>query len=324
MRHTDWGERAPRWAGIRSETVDVHGTAVHYLVTNRLAASEEPVHLLVPGAAGSASQWLDVLAELRPHAQVIAVDLPGTIAGHTALANRRAAGIESNAVFLRDFTSALELDQVIVHGWSAGGMIALLFADQAPERVEGLVLVVPALPPPLGNSEARLLRTVGGAGLAIVAPVARALLRVSGRHLLAASVRQLADPASVAAKKWSAGTDLTRVSPELIGLMRDEMSAVEPKRLGSVVTVYGSLLSLMLVRRQPVLEAMRRVTAPTLLVLGPEDRLTPRESIDGWRAQRPDWTFAVLRDVGHAPPLEAPADYVRTVIDWLGSRADGR
>lgn len=324
MRHTDWGQRARRWAGIRSETVDVRGTTVHYLVTNRMEAPEEPVHLLVPGAAGSASQWLDVLAELQPHAHAIAVDLPGTIAGHTVLPNRHAAGIEANAVFLRDLTFALELDRVIVHGWSAGGMIALLFADQAPDRVEGLVLVVPALPPPSTDREARVMHTVGRAGLAVVAAAARALFRVSARHMLAASLRQLADPASVARKKWSAGGDLTRVSPELMGLMQDEMSAVEPKRLGSVVTVYASLLSLMLVWRQPVRDAMRRVTAPTLLVWGDEDRITPRASIDDWTAQRPDWTLAALHGVGHAPPLEVPAEYVRTVIDWLGSRVDDR
>jgi hypothetical protein len=52
---------------------------------------------------------------------VIAVDLPGTIAGHTALPNRRAASIEANALLLRDLTAALQLGRVVVHGWSAGG-----------------------------------------------------------------------------------------------------------------------------------------------------------------------------------------------------------
>ncbi|MEX2619072.1 MAG: alpha/beta fold hydrolase [Egibacteraceae bacterium] len=148
MQYTDWGERAACWSGIRRETVDVHGTKVHYLVTDHTRTSDQPVHLLVPNPANGASNWLDVLAGLRAHAHAIAVDLPGTIAGHTALPNRRAASIEANALFLRDFSDALELDLVVVHGWSAGGMIALLFADQAPERVAGLVLVVPALPSP--------------------------------------------------------------------------------------------------------------------------------------------------------------------------------
>lgn len=314
--YTDWGARADRWAGIRSETVDVGGTTVHYLVTGRSRTPEAPVHLLVPNPANSASNWLDVLAELRGHARVIAVDLPGTIAGSTALPNRRAASIEANVVLLRHFADALELDRIVVHGWSAGGMIALLLADQAPERVAGLVLVVPALPPLLSDGEARTWQILGPAGLAVVAPVARALLRVSGRRVLAWNLRQLDDPASITASRWHTGGDLTKMSPELAEVARDEMSAVEPRRMESAVTAYASLMSLMLVRRRPVLDAMRRVEAPTLLVRGEQDRLTSRASIDAWTTQRPDWSRVVLRGVGHAPPFEAPAAYARAVIDW--------
>lgn len=322
MRYTDWGERAAPWSGIRSETVDVYGTKVHYLVTDQTRPSDVPVHLLVPNPANSASNWLDVLAELRAHAHAIAVDLPGTIAGHTALPNRRAASIETNVRFLRAFTDALELDQVVVHGWSAGGMVALLFADQTPERVVGLVLVAPALPGPLTDREASMWRTVGRAGLAVGAPIARVLLRVLGRRLRAWNLRVLDDPASIAGSRWNTGGDLTKMSAEVAGLMRDEMSAVEPRRMESAVTVYASVMSLMLVGRAPVLDAMRRVAAPTLLVWGDEDRLCPRASIDDWTTQRPDWTLAVLHGVGHAPPFEAPADYARTVIDWCGPKLD--
>ena len=324
MQYTDWGKRAARWSGIRSETVDVHGTKVHYLVSDQTQTSAVPVHLLVPNPVNSASNWLDVLAELRGHTHAIAVDLPGTIAGHTALPNRRAASIETNVLFLRDFADALELDRVVVHGWSAGGMIALLFADRAPDRVAGLVLVAPALPPPLTVREARLWRTLGRAGLAIVAPVAVALVRVSGRRVLAAQLRVLDEPASIAGSKWNTGGDLTRMSPEIAGLMRDEMAAVAPTRLGRAVTVYASLMSLMLVRRHPVLDAMRRVASPTLLVWGDKDRIAARASIDDWTAQRPDWNVAVLHGVGHAPPFEAPADYVRTIINWCDPRAHSR
>ena len=318
MQYADWGERAARWSGIRSETVDVHGTKVHYLVTDQTRTPASPVHLLVPNPANSASNWIDVLGEMRAHAHTIAVDLPGTIAGHTALPNRRAASIETSVQFLRDFTDALELDRVVVHGWSAGGMIALLFADQAPERVAGLVLVVPALPRTLSAGEARRWQTLGRAGLAVVAPVARALLRLMGRRILAWNLRQLDDPASIAGSKWNTGGDLTKMSAEITDLMRDEMSAVEPGRLQSAVTVYASVMSMMLVRRQPVLDAMRRVAAPTLLVWGDQDRLTPRASIDDWTAQRPDWNLVVLHGVGHAPPFEVPAEYARAVIDWCG------
>lgn len=322
MRYTDWGERAARWSGIRSETIDVRGTTVHYLATDQGRTPDGPVHLLVSNPVNSASNWLDALAELRPHVHAIAVDLPGTIAGHTTLPNRRAASIETNALFLRDFIDALELDRIVVHGWSAGGMIALLFADQAPERVAALVLVVPALPPPLSDREARTCQTIGRPALAIIAPVALVLLRVSARRILAFSQRQLSDPASIGRGKWNAGGDMTRMSSEITGVMQDEMSAVEPTRMGNLVTVYASVLSLILVRRRPVLDAMRRVAAPTLLVWGDEDRICSRASIDDWTAQRTDWNLVVLHGVGHAPPIEVPADYARAVIVWCETADD--
>lgn len=154
--------------------------------------------------------------------------------------------------------------------------------------------------------------------MAVAAPVALVLLRIAGRRVLAAQLRVLDDPTSVADSKWNIGGDLTKMSPELAGLLRAEMSAVEPTRLASAVTVYAALMSLMFVRRQPALDAMRRVQAPTLLIWGDDDRLTPRASINDWTAQRPDWNLAALHGVGHAPPIEVPTDYARTVIDWCG------
>ena len=316
MQYADWGQRAARWSGIRSETVDVHGTAVHYLVSDQARAPEAPVHLLVANPANSASNWLDVLAELRAHAHAIAVDLPGTIAGHTALPDRRAAGIEANVRFLRGFTDALDLGRVVVHGWSAGGTIALLLADLAPERVAGLVLAAPALPIPVSDREARLWQSLGPPGLVVVPAIVRLLLRVGGRRIVAWNVRQLDDPAAMAGSRWNTGGDLTKMSAEIGRLMRDEMAAVEPARLQSAVTVYASVTSLLFVRRRAVLDALRRVAAPTLLVWGDEDRLTPRASVDVWTAQRPDWDVAAFHGVGHAPPLEVPVEYTRAVLDW--------
>ncbi|GAB2605561.1 alpha/beta fold hydrolase [Kribbella endophytica] len=142
--------------------------------------------------------------------------------------------------------------------------------------------------------------------------------------MITAQLRVLDDPASIAGSRWNTGGDLTRMSPELASLLREEMSAVEPKLLGSAVTAYASLMSLMFVRRRPVLGAMRRVAAPTLLVSGDDDRLSPRASIDDWTALRPDWNRAVLRGVGHAPPIDVPAEYAQTVIDWCGSQVQNQ
>jgi hypothetical protein len=92
MRHTDWGVLSPRWAGIRSQEIDVCGTSVHYLSAD--VGQAGPTHLLIHPMAGSASMLLDLIAPLSTLGPVIAPDLPGTLFGHTGSPHPRAAKAE--------------------------------------------------------------------------------------------------------------------------------------------------------------------------------------------------------------------------------------
>src|SRR5262249_56592535 len=82
------------------------------------------------------------------------------------------------------FTATLGLADVVAHGWSMGGLVALLFADLAPERVGGLVLVAPTLPGPLSAAQELGWQTLGRLTVATGSPVLRGLLRLTGRRLL--------------------------------------------------------------------------------------------------------------------------------------------
>src|SRR5262249_9188590 len=137
MECSDWGERSPRWAGIRSETAEVCGSSVHFLTADA-ARPEAPTHLPIHGMTGRAPNGLDTIEPLTTSGRVIAPDMPGTLTGHTSSPHRSAARAEINARFLRAFTATLGLRDVVAHGWSMGGLVALLFADLAPERVGGL------------------------------------------------------------------------------------------------------------------------------------------------------------------------------------------
>ncbi|WP_062437709.1 alpha/beta fold hydrolase [Herbidospora daliensis] len=131
MRHADRGTRSPRWAGIAGREVGVRGTPVHYLSAGRGG----PVHLLVHPMAGGASMWLDLIGPLSALGRVVAPDLPGTLPGHTGAPHVRAAGTRPDARFLHAFADRLEITGAVVHGWSMGGLVALLFAETAPDRV---------------------------------------------------------------------------------------------------------------------------------------------------------------------------------------------
>ena len=61
-----------------------------------------------------------------------------------------------------------------------------------------------------------------------------------------------------------------------------------------------------------------RVTNPTLIVWGREDRIVPVACGDQYRRLLPNATLTVLEGCGHLPPIEQPDAFARLVIDFLG------
>jgi pimeloyl-ACP methyl ester carboxylesterase len=314
VKYRDWGERSPRWAGIRSQTVEVCGSSVHFLTADA-ARPEAPTHLLIHSTPGSATNWLDTIRPLTAHGRVIAPDLPGTLAGHTASPHRSAVRAEINARFLRAFTATLGLRDVVAHGWSMGGLVALLFADLAPERVGGLVLVAPTLPGPLSATQALGWQTLGRLTVSAGSPVLRGLLRLTGRRLL-----ELKKPAYDLA---TLGGDPSRLSHEITALWAEEVDGIraQPDRLPDAVTAFASAVSAMYVKRRPVREAIDRVAVPALLLWGDQDPLIGRPVIDDLAARRPDWSVHVFESVGHLLPLEVANAYADVVGGWCRASA---
>jgi pimeloyl-ACP methyl ester carboxylesterase len=115
---------SPRWTGIRNVTTAIRGVWVHHLAAygDPSVAGDAPVHLLVSAMTGSATNWLDVIPPLSRLGPVIVPDLPGTLAGHTGSPTRLGPRAETNARFLRAFLRTLDVDRVIIHGWSMGGL----------------------------------------------------------------------------------------------------------------------------------------------------------------------------------------------------------
>ena len=318
MEYRDWGEQSPRWAGIRSQTVEVCGSSVHFLRADA-ARPDAPAHLLIHGMAGSATNWLDTIRPLTAHGRVIAPDLPGTLAGHTASPHRSAARAEINARFLRAFTATLGLRDVVAHGWSMGGLVALLFAGLAPERVGGLVLVAPALPGPLSAGQALGWQTLGRLTVSAGPPVLRGLLRPVSRRLLELQTRRYATPEAMSAYVLAyLGVGPSRLSRDITALWAEELDEMraQPDRLPDAVTAFTSAVSAMYVNRRPVREAIGRVAVPALLLWGDQDPLIGRPVIDNLIARRPDWDLRTFESAGHLLPLEVANAYADVVGGW--------
>ena len=104
-----------------------------------------PPLLFVHGWAASHKFWRRTVPALSPRYRCLAPDLLGF-----ALSEKpdRDYSMESYARWLGTFLDMLEIERLPIVAHSMGGMIALLFALEHPERVERLVLVNPVIQGP--------------------------------------------------------------------------------------------------------------------------------------------------------------------------------
>jgi pimeloyl-ACP methyl ester carboxylesterase len=305
-RGYDWGDRCPKWAGITSQVADIGGTRVHYLRAG--GKVNGPTHLLIHPMGAGAWSWMDVIGSLSATGSVIAPDLPGS--GRSRPLRRCGGDILAGAQFLDDFTGALGIERVVAHGHSMGGLVAGLFAGQAPDRVERLVLnstPLPGLPdPPRFPGAWRV-------GLAVARPVGDVFVGTSQR-LKADMWRCLAgagDSSRIGSALARIGTDASRISPELLSLAADHYGRIWPAwRVSGAVDAALSVVRALTVDEAKTRAGLDAISAPTLLLWGANDRVFPRRLIDEVEGAHPRWSSRTIEGVGHLLPWESPRSYV--------------
>jgi pimeloyl-ACP methyl ester carboxylesterase len=97
-----------------------------------------PVALFVHGVLLNRHLWRHQLEDLCDIRRCIAVDLLAH--GDTEIAPDQDVSVTANAVMLKEFLDALNIDQVDLVGNDSGGGIAQIFAALNPERVRSLTL----------------------------------------------------------------------------------------------------------------------------------------------------------------------------------------
>ncbi len=321
MRYEDWGERCPRWAGVRSVLTSVAGVPVHYLAGDPTGPVDgAPTHVLVPPMTSSAAVWVDLVAAMRELGPVVSADPPGTLAGHTGAPYRRGSRPRADAAFVRALLEHLDLRHVVLHSWSMGGLVALSAAELAPSRVSGLVLAAPTLPwRRTGRFEALGWHTVGRAALAVGAPVAQLALRVPWVRDQATQRRAVETAEMFTGQRASAvGGDPKLVSREQVAVLAEELQGLDPGRLAGTVTAFGSATAAMFVDQRSTMQLLDRVTVPVLLLWGTDDPLIDQPS-HRLHAQRSGWTPHPIDGAGHLLPVERPEEYVAAARAWMPS-----
>lgn len=197
------------------------------------------------------------------------------------------ASLAEDCVGLLD---AVHVDRpAVICGVSMGGYVAQHVAARYPERVAALVLVDTRLE--ADTDEARAGR----------ADLAASVGRVGQAILADAMIPKLlgTSPEARALPGRSEAAELLR-----------QMIESQP-----VATIQAALSALG--GRPDMTDAMRRVTARTLLVVGAEDAITPPPCMEEAEAVIPNAKLLEVPHAGHLVPLERPDLFNAALLEFL-------
>lgn len=121
----------------RPRRFEANSVQLHYWDWGRLGSS--PLILLLHGYGLNGRSWDAVCLALRAHGHCIALDVRGH--GRSAWPKEPDYSLDAISDDLRVFLDYLESDRVVLVGHSWGGMNALAFTAEYPDRVGGLGLV---------------------------------------------------------------------------------------------------------------------------------------------------------------------------------------
>ena len=287
-------------ADADSMFVDVNGVDIHY----KEFGQGEPVFILLHGFGASEFSWREVVEPLSKLGRVIVYDrpafglterpMPGDWTGTNPY------GFQGNVEILGGLMSELGVDKAVLVGNSAGGGVATAFALEHPEKVEGLVLVDPAV----GNGRG------GRFPSWLLLPMASPQLR----HLGPLLVRSIAG---------ESGDDTLRLAwhdPSLI-----TQDVYEGYRRPLKANNWDKALYEFSIASNPVnyYERLHELAMPVLVVTGDDDRIVPTESSISLSKEIPGAQRVVFNSCGHVPQEECPDQFMDSLQTFLeGDQSD--
>jgi pimeloyl-ACP methyl ester carboxylesterase len=254
---------------------------------------EGPPLLLVHGLGGCWQWWLENLPVLSQHSRVIAVDLPGFGESEPLPPpGKMATQVESLAALL----DQLGLDRVTLVGHSMGGLIAMMFAFEHPDRLNGLVPVC-----------------AGGVDLGPrrLAAIVQGFLAFNAWFKRPAVNRAFAQRPRLRRLMFTGVTgDPSALSPQLGAVLVPRLAS-GPGFVDAVISA-GAM--------EGAIEAERIVT-PSLLIWGGRDPILPVRGAQALAERMPDARLEVLAGVGHCPMFERPAHFNELLAAFVAKRS---
>jgi pimeloyl-ACP methyl ester carboxylesterase len=247
--------------------------------------------VLLHGIGSNALSWAPMMEVLDPGIDVIAWNAPGY--GQSAALAPRTPNPLDYATALLQLLDTLDVRQPILVGHSLGAMFAGKFAACFPGRVAALVLVSPAI----------------GYGVPPGMPLPPKMQeRIDDLETLG--------PADFAAKRAARLVFDPQAKPGVVAAVARAMASVRPDGYAQAVHALGA---------GDLVADARAIAAPTMVVVGLQDVITPPASARTVRAAlRNVVSYQEIDGAGHALPQESPKVLARLLAALTKEGADVR
>lgn len=219
--------------------------------------------------------------------RVITPDLRGL--GETLLpAGEQAAAATTMDEMARDVAALLEqleIQRAVVGGLSMGGYVTLSFYRRFPLHVRALVLADTR--PQADTDEARSSRE----------EQAETILRDGMEAIADGFLQKALAPATLAGRA------------DVVARVREMITGTNPQ--GAAAALRG------MAARVDQTDFLPRILAPTLIIVGREDKLTPPQDAELMRREIRGSHLEIINDAAHISNVEQPAPFNRALADFL-------
>jgi pimeloyl-ACP methyl ester carboxylesterase len=248
--------------------------------------------VLLHGSNASLHTWEPWVDRLKDKFRVITFDFPAH--GLSGPVPSRDYSNESYVAVTERVVGHLGLQRFALGGNSMGGGVAWRYAAANPNKVAALILIDASGRPPTKPNESMPL----GFRIANTPILRDVVASVTPRSLFESSFKQSVSVQSIATpamidRYW-----------ELLRYPGNRQATLD--RFGGYKPAVNA-------------EALRRISAPTLILWGRDDKVIPVESAAWFSQQLPNARVTILEDVGHIPMEEAPDRALAPVLALLAT-----
>jgi len=272
-----------------SKFIEVNGINVHY----KTYGQGEPVFILMHGFGASLFTWHEVTIPLAEYGTIIAYDRPafGLTERPMEWDGENPYSQDAQIELVVSLMNALDIEQAILVGNSAGGTLAMLTALKYPERVQSLILADPAVYSG-GGAPAWIRPLLGTPQMRHVGPLFARMFQTRGSEMV-----ELA---------WH---DPSKITTEIVDGYQKPLQIEDWDKVLWELTIASS--------ESDLAERLNEFNMPVLIITGDDDRIVPTEESIRLASDLPNAELVIIEESGHLPHEEQPEEFMKAVQEFL-------